>query len=83
MSSVVWGVPATRLREAHVLRFLKDARCSVRLVEVSLFKEFIFDRVEMRRWEPQDDLTETAKQISKYVADGGCVEVRIVASDEV
>jgi hypothetical protein len=53
MSSVVWGVPATRLREAHVLRFLKDARCSVRLVEVSLFKEFIFDRVEMRRWEPR------------------------------
>jgi hypothetical protein len=53
------------------------------LVEVSLFKEFIFDRVEMRRWEPQGDLTETAKQISKYVADGGCVEVRIVASDEV
>jgi hypothetical protein len=65
------------------LRFLKDVRCSVRLVEVSLFKEFIFDRVEVRRWEPQGDLTETAKQISKYVADGGCVEVRIVASDEV
>lgn len=83
MSSVVWGVPAKRLREAHVLRFLKDARCSVRLVEVSLFKESIFDRVETRRWEPQGDLPGTAKEISKYVADGGCVEVRIVASDEV
>ena len=83
ISSVVWGVPATRLREAHVLRFLKGVRCSVRLVEVSLFKEFIFDRVETRRWEPQGDLPGTAKEISKYIADGGCVEVRIVASDEV
>jgi hypothetical protein len=83
MSSVVWAVPATRLREAHVLRFLKDSRYSVRLVEVSLFKEFIFDRVDARRWEPRGDLTKTAEQISKYIADGGCVEVRIVASDEV
>ena len=53
------------------------------MVEVSLFKEFIFDRVDARRWEPRGDLTKTAEQISKYVADGGCVEVRIVASDEV
>jgi hypothetical protein len=45
MSSTVWAAPAMRLREANILRFLKDARCSVRLVEVSLFKEFIFDRV--------------------------------------
>ena len=53
------------------------------MVDVSLFKEFIFDRVSTRRWEPDGDLARTAKEISKYVADGGCVEVRIVASDEV
>ena len=83
MSSTVWAAPAMRLREANILRFLKDARCSVRLVEVSLFKEFIFDRVATRRWQPKGDLTGTAKEISKYIADGGSVEVRIVASDEV
>jgi hypothetical protein len=53
MSSVVWEAPATRLHEAHVLRFLKDARYSVRLVEVGLFKEFIFDRVETQRGNPR------------------------------
>ena len=83
MSSTVWAAPAMRLREANILRSLKDARCSVRLVEVSLFKEFIFDRVGTRRWEPDGNLPRTAKEISKYVADGGSVEVRIVASDEV
>ena len=80
MSSAVWAAPAMRLREANILRFLKDARCSVRLVEVSLFKEFIFDT---RRWEPDGNLARTAKEISRYVAEGGSVEVRIVASDEV
>ena len=83
MSSTVWTAPGTRLQEANILRFLKDTRCSVRLVDVSLFKEFIFDRVSTRRWEPDGDLARTAKEISKYVADGGSVEVMIVASDEV
>ncbi len=83
MSSTVWAAPATRLHEAHILRFLRDARCSVRLVEVSLFKRGIFDRVQTRRWEPQGDLPETAKEISKYIADSGSEEARIVASDEV
>ncbi len=83
MSSTVWAAPATRLHEAHILRFLRDARCSVRLVEVSLFKQGIFDRVGTRRWEPQDDLPGTARQISKYIADSGSEEARIVASDEV
>ena len=83
MSSTVWAAPAMRLRETNILRFLKDARCSVRWVEVSLFKEFIFDHVDTRRWEPDGNLPRTAKEISKYVADGGSVDARIVVSDEV
>jgi hypothetical protein len=83
MSSTVWAAPATRLHEAHILRFLRDARCSVRLIEVSLFTQGIFDRVQTRRWEPQGDLPQTAKEISKYIADSGSEEARIVASDEV
>jgi hypothetical protein len=82
MSSTVWTAPGMRLQEANVLRFLKDAQCSVRLVDVSLFKEFIFDRVSTRRWEPDGNLARAAKEISKYVADGESVEVLIVASDE-
>jgi hypothetical protein len=36
MSSTVWAVPAanTRRRETDIFHFLKDARCSVRVVEV-------------------------------------------------
>jgi hypothetical protein len=83
MSSTVWAAPATRLREANILRFLKDARCSVRLVEVSLFKEYIFDRVGTRCWKLDGNLPGTAKEISKYIADSGSVDATIVASDEV
>jgi hypothetical protein len=36
MSSTVWAVPATRVRETYILRFLKDARCSVRVVVLGL-----------------------------------------------
>jgi hypothetical protein len=36
----------------------------------------------MRCWKPGGDLTETAKQISKYIADSGSAEATIVASDE-
>ena len=82
MSSTVWAAPATRLHESNILRFLKDARCSVRLVEVSLFKEYIFDRVGTRRWKPDGNLPRTAKEISKYIADNGSVDATIVASDE-
>ena len=85
MSSIVWAVPATRIREIHILRFLEDARCSVRVVEVRLFKRGrLFDRVpeDRRRWEPSGDLTETAKEISKYITDSGSPEATIVASDE-
>jgi hypothetical protein len=85
MSSTVWAVPATRVRDTYILRFLKNARCSVRVVEVRLFKTSrLFDRapVDRRRWEPSGDLTETAKEISKYIADSGSPEATIVASDE-
>jgi hypothetical protein len=85
MSSTVWTVPATRSRETYILRFLKDARCSVRVVEVRLFKQGrIFDRVpeDRRRWEPGGDLTEIAKEISKYISDSGSAEATIVATDE-
>jgi len=50
--------------------------CSVRLVEVSLFKEGIFDRVQTRRWEPHGDLLGTAKEMSKYIADSGSEEAQ-------
>jgi hypothetical protein len=86
MSSTVWTVPATRIRETYILRFLKDVRCSVRIVEVRLFKTSrLLDRMpeDRRRWEPSGDLTEIAKQISKYISDSGSAEATIVASDEV
>ena len=38
---------------------------------------------DRRRWEPSGDLTETAKQISRYISDSGSAEATIVASDEV
>ena len=85
MSSIVWTVPAARNRETYILRFLKDARCSVRVVEVRLFKESrIFDRApeDRRRWEPGADLEETAKKISEYISDGGSTEATIVVSEE-
>jgi hypothetical protein len=89
MSSTVWAVPASAgiwPRETDIFRFLKDARCSVRVVEVRLFKTGrLFDRVPMdtRSWEPGSDLARTAKEISKYIADSGSAEATIVASDEV
>ena len=33
-------------------------------------------------WEPGRDLTETAKEISKYIADSGSADATIVANDE-
>jgi hypothetical protein len=88
MSSTVWAVPTANIwgREADIFNFLKDARCSVRVVEVRLFKKGrLFDRAPMdrRRWGPGMDLPKTAKEISKYIADSGSAEATIVASDEV
>jgi hypothetical protein len=45
MSSTVWSVPAARVRDTYILRFLKDAKCSVRVVEVRLFKTSLLKRV--------------------------------------
>ena len=83
MSSTLWAAPATHLNEANILRFLKSARGSVRLVEVSLFKECIFDSLGTRSREPGSDMTKTANEIWKYIADTGSVDATIVASDEV
>jgi hypothetical protein len=85
--STVWAVTGAHVfgREARILRFLKDERCSVRIVEVRVFKTSrLSDRVpmDMRCWKPGDDLTETAKEISKYIADSGFADATIVASDE-
>ena len=87
MSSTVWAVPAANIwrREADIFRFLKDARCSVRIVEVRLFRTGrLSDRMpeDRRRWQPGGDLTETAKEISKYITDSGSSEATIVVSDE-
>ena len=86
--SIVWAVKGAHVfrREAHILRFLKDERCSVRIVEVRVFKTSrLSDRVPMdvRCWKPGGDLTETAKEIAKYIAESGSADSTIVASDEV
>jgi hypothetical protein len=88
MSSTVWAVRATHVwrRETHIFRFLRDAQCAMRIVEVRLFKSSLLsDRVPMdtRRWEPASDLAKTAKEISRYIADSGSIDATIVASDEV
>ena len=62
--STVWAVKGAHLFrcKAHILRFLKDERCSVRIVEVRLFKTSrLSERVpmDMRCWKPGGDLTET------------------------
>jgi hypothetical protein len=38
--------------------------------------------MDMRCWKPGGDLTKTAKEISKYIADSGSADATIVASDE-
>ena len=88
MSSTVWAVRPTHTwrRETHIFRFLRDARCAVRVVEVRLFKTSRLSErapVETRRWEPGSDLAKTAKEISKYIADSGSIDATLVASDEV
>jgi hypothetical protein len=85
----VWSISSSgiRPREVSIYRFLKDARCPVRFVEVRLFRKGpLFGRrpVYMRRWEPGSALAATAKEISKYLADNGSVDATIVASwDEI
>ncbi|MGA7763778.1 MAG: hypothetical protein WCA59_18685 [Candidatus Binataceae bacterium] len=84
--STVWAVPGTAIQRRHILGFLRDARCSVRAVEVRLFKsDPLFNRTPIgsRRWEPSRDLAKTAQEISKYIADNGPVQATIIAADEV
>jgi hypothetical protein len=88
MSSTVWAVRAAHIwrRETHIFRFLRDARCAVRVVEVRLFKTSRLSDgapMETRRWEPGSDLAKTAKEISYYIADSGSIDATLVASDEV
>jgi hypothetical protein len=85
----IWSIPSSGLRprEVSIYRFLKDARCPVRVVEVRLFRRNpLFGRrpVYTRRWKPGSALAATAKEISKYIGDNGSVDATIVAlSDEV
>jgi hypothetical protein len=88
MSSTVWAVRPAHIwsRETHIFRFLRDVTCEVRVVEVRLFRTSrLSDRVPMdtRRWEPGSDLANTAKEISRYIAESGSVDATIIASDEV
>ena len=57
----------------------------MRIVEVRLFKTSrLLDRMpeDRRRWRPGGDLKQTAKEISKFIADSGSADATIVASDE-
>jgi hypothetical protein len=38
--------------------------------------------MDTRRWEPGSDLANTAKEISKYIAESGSVDATIIAPDE-
>jgi hypothetical protein len=88
MSSTVWAVPklGIRARETQIFRFLKDARCSVRFVEVRLFeKGRLLDRVptDRRHWKPNGDLPATAKEIFRYITESASADATIIASDEI
>jgi hypothetical protein len=80
--STVWAVPASRFRQAHqILRFLREERCSMRTLEVRLFKTSRKTPIASRCWEPKSDLAMTAQEIARYIADHGSVEATIVAAD--
>ena len=85
MAFALLATSAGQIHELHILRFLKDAGSSIELIEVRLFEEGAFDltRTKMRRWKPEGDLVNTASEISKYIADSGCAEVKILATDEI
>ncbi len=80
MASLMWAGSAKRLHEEEILRFLYRVQFPVNLVEVS---SVFSPRLETRFWEPAGDLQGTAKDISRYIADGGFVHVKIMASDEI
>ncbi len=84
MYSSVWAFPAAAVDRGLILRFLKDALCSGRTVEVRLFrKNSLYRRtpINSRRWEPGTDLARTAEEISDYIADNGLAEATLVAAE--
>jgi hypothetical protein len=83
MASIVWATAATRMREANVLRLLEDPGRTVQVVEVRLFEEWSSDLASQTgRWIINGDLAKTAKEISKFIAESGAADVRILVSDE-
>ena len=85
MASALLAASAAQIHELHILRFLKNAGSSIRLIEVRLFGEGAFDltRIQMRRWEPEGDLAKAADEIAKFIIESGCPEVKIFATSEV
>jgi len=84
VSTTVWAAPASRLQSRHILRFLSEARSSVRAVEVRLFSsDSLSNRtpVGSRRWEPVGDLTKTAEDIFKYIGDSGLPQATIIRDE--
>ncbi len=84
--STVWAISASAANQRGILAFLKDARCSIRAVEVRLFKyDSHYKRIPLvtRRWEPSRDLTRIAQEIAKYISNNGSPEATLVATDEV
>jgi hypothetical protein len=79
----VWAAPASRFRQAHqILEFLRNERCSARVVEVRIFKSSRRVPIASRHWEPRSDLATVAQEIVTYIAEHGPVEATIVAADE-
>jgi hypothetical protein len=85
MASTVWAAAATRMHdETHILRLLKDAGSTARVVEVRLLNEDpqSFWPPQTRRWVSSNDLAKIATEIAKFIADSGAADVRIFVSDE-
>ena len=81
--STVWAVPASRFQQARqILDFLRNERCSARIVEVRLFKTSRKAPMASRYWEPRPDLAAVAQEIVMYIAEHESAEATIVAADE-
>ncbi len=86
MAATMWSISTELSRAADILRLLKEARHSVRAVDVRLFNNagpFTKIPTAERYWRPVGALLSTAEEISKYITDSGSAEACIVASDEV
>jgi hypothetical protein len=83
--STVWAVPRSTVNRRQILNFLEHARCFIRAVEVRLFKtdSLYCIPIDSRRCGPSDDLSKTAQEIAKYIADKDAAEAPLVAADEV